>query len=701
MAQDTKTFELVNKAKSGDNAAFGELYNNSYKMVYLTCMGYLKNREDAEDVTQEVYMYVYTKLSTLQDNNAFYGWLKTSAIHACLNRLKSSKSFVSFDDAIGGDDLSEGSDDIEMLPDTYVLHEEKRKIMMDIMEKNLSQAQYVTLFMYYYDNLKIEQIASFMDVPVSTVKTRLKRGKAAIKKGIEDYENETGDRLAVANAIPSLSMIFKAAVNSTPVSVMPFAGAGAGVGSGVGAGVSAAAKGAGAAAKGAASKAILAKVMASVLAISVIGAAGVGVMHILNKKNDTDKKEKSSESKIETSDSVQDQGEATTLDTAALYNVGDTFNYGVYDGQPITWRVIDVEDGNYFVMAEYGLDVKRFNENSGDYVWANCTLRTWLNYDFYMNSFTPEERGRINLTTVEDGVDDRIYLLSRDEIDTYFTSSRETMCLASDTVINNGGNVSDNGYCSWWLRDMGNFAGDAETISMAGTYGDLRRQVNLDFIAVRPVMWVNLEGDVAPVTDDMVPAPAPVEFVNDFSVGGKVTFGNYMGEDITWLVLDEKDGNYLVMSEMAVTGIGYNADGDNCTWENSSLRGWLNTVFYDMAFSHDQQTHILTTTVMPEENPFSPVTDQGNSTEDKIYILSINEARTYFANRDGMECHPMTNALSWEVIQNMDGTCLWWLRNSGQFQNYASFVGDHGAISERGYYVETIYGVRPVMWVTP
>ncbi|MCQ2532773.1 MAG: sigma-70 family RNA polymerase sigma factor [Saccharofermentans sp.] len=226
MEQDQKIYALVAAAKQGDNNAFTELYNSSFKMVYHTCYGYLKSREDAEDTTQEIFIYIYNKLSELEDNYAFYGWVKTIAVHTSISKIRSRKDNVSYDDAIGNEEILEGDDNVEMLPDTYVLRDEKRKIVMEIMEKELSEVQYQTLFMYYYNDFKIEQIAQIMEVSEGTVKTRLKSAKIKVKQGIEDYENKTGDRLAVNGAIPSIAMVLKNVTNSIPVPFLTFAGVG-------------------------------------------------------------------------------------------------------------------------------------------------------------------------------------------------------------------------------------------------------------------------------------------------------------------------------------------------------------------------------------------------------------------------------------------------------------------------------------------
>ena len=93
-------FSVVAKAKSGDQEAFTDLYNNAYKMVYLTCLGHMKNPEEAEDCAQETFITIYNKLDSLEDNNTFFGWAKTIAVRVCLHKLRSTHNNISYDDAI-------------------------------------------------------------------------------------------------------------------------------------------------------------------------------------------------------------------------------------------------------------------------------------------------------------------------------------------------------------------------------------------------------------------------------------------------------------------------------------------------------------------------------------------------------------------------------------------------------------------------
>ena len=75
-------YNLVEAAKNGDSNAFTQLYNSSYKMVYLTCLGHLKNKEDAEDTTQDIPLSLH---DSLQEYKPTYQ-------RACCERLRTVRS---------------------------------------------------------------------------------------------------------------------------------------------------------------------------------------------------------------------------------------------------------------------------------------------------------------------------------------------------------------------------------------------------------------------------------------------------------------------------------------------------------------------------------------------------------------------------------------------------------------------------------
>ena len=121
------------------------------------------------------------------------------------------------------------------------------------------------------------------------------------------------------------------------------------------------------------------------------------------------------------------------------------------------------------------------------------------------------------------------------------------------------------------------------------------------------------------------------------SAGDRIVFGSYPQknvpgtdtydtEPIEWRVLEIRDGNALVISEYLLDATVYYYDMADVTWEKSSLRNWLNSKFYDTAFSESEKSMILTVKIENKDNPLYG-TPGGNDTEDNVFCLSLEEAQ--------------------------------------------------------------------------
>ena len=93
----------------------------------------------------------------------------------------------------------------------------------------------------------------------------------------------------------------------------------------------------------------------------------------------------------------------------ANLNVGDRITFGTYEQdndpsngpEPIGWRVLEVSGGSALIVSEYALDARAYSEDYESVMWATCTLRKWLNGEFYDTAFNEEEKGLIALTKVK------------------------------------------------------------------------------------------------------------------------------------------------------------------------------------------------------------------------------------------------------------------------------------------------------------
>lgn len=199
------------------------------------------------------------------------------------------------------------------------------------------------------------------------------------------------------------------------------------------------------------------------------------------------------------------------------------------------------------------------------------------------------------------------------------------------------------------------------------------------------------------------------------AVGDKITFGTYEqdndtsngAEDIEWLVLAKENNKILVISDKALDCQRYNAIHKDITWEQCSLRKWLNDSFLNAAFSEEERALIQSTTISADKNP-QYSTDPGNATTDKVFLLSINEAKKYFNSDEARKCAPTAyakaqGAFTSDTNKTTSGatTCWWRLRSPGNYQDTAAFVHIDGSVYYDGYYVRDARAcVRPALWIS-
>lgn len=188
---------------------------------------------------------------------------------------------------------------------------------------------------------------------------------------------------------------------------------------------------------------------------------------------------------------------------------------------------------------------------------------------------------------------------------------------------------------------------------------------------------------------------------------------------IEWLILKREKQRFLIISRNGLDAQPYNNIWNDVTWEKSTLRTWLNNTFYSKAFTSAEQISILTTTVNNgENNCYSKWnTNGGNSTRDKVFLLSCIEANNYFGvinnsdyigaikNNLKSRTAPTMYATGHGAYANprdktTDGVSAgwWWLRSPGNSQTNAAYVSTDGSL----FYGDVTFAsglVRPAMWV--
>ncbi len=230
---------------------------------------------------------------------------------------------------------------------------------------------------------------------------------------------------------------------------------------------------------------------------------------------------------------------------------------------------------------------------------------------------------------------------------------------------------------------------------------------------------------------------------------GYIVFGAYEQdgdesngpEPIEWEILEENGNGIFLVSRYVLDYQPYNREDTNVTWENCTLRGWLNDEFLNKAFTEREQARIRVTEVANPDNPLYGIPG-GNSTRDRIFLLSAEEVLSHYSFNSLRDNHQMgysqeliipptvyakqqgvpgfviderlyngTGFEGWGglVSENYSSDCIgcegacWWLRSPGNYSCSVCNVNEYGLTgwdNPHGvnYYAE---GPRPALYIEP
>lgn len=203
--------------------------------------------------------------------------------------------------------------------------------------------------------------------------------------------------------------------------------------------------------------------------------------------------------------------------TIGQYEQDDTEGNGIEDLQ---WLVLERKDNKALVVTKYIIECIPFDENGYTNRWEDCSLRTWINNNFYNTTFSDEEKTKISQTIISTEENpngesitgkeetDKIFILSISEIDKYFKSAAEKVCLATvhadkshSISIDGGPYTYVPSECAWWLRIP---SGPNCTSGLVGDDGEIYCDGYPGYnggyippeapgIGVRPAMWITVE----------------------------------------------------------------------------------------------------------------------------------------------------------------------------------------------------------------
>lgn len=181
--------KMVKRAMQGDEQAMNKLIETKFDdILYFVIKN--TNFQDAEDIAQQSVLHIYKDIRNLRDPEKFHSWMISLVYHDCMDFLRKKRSGEAMmtDDTYIVDEMEE--ENIEFLPEKYVEDAEGRKLVMEIIN-SLPHNYQESLLLFYFENMKYEEIAEILGVSWVKVRNDLFRAKAQVKARLERHTGRT------------------------------------------------------------------------------------------------------------------------------------------------------------------------------------------------------------------------------------------------------------------------------------------------------------------------------------------------------------------------------------------------------------------------------------------------------------------------------------------------------------------------------
>lgn len=182
---------LVNRAKAGDREAYGALAEHFQPTVYAVALARLRNPAEAQELAQEVFVHVMTKLDQLRDPQCFAGWLRQITVRMAINRLTRRAPVHGSEPEVLDGVAARGIGPLDQM----VQMERAGELWNGL--KRLKPLDRETLEAFYIRGRSLKQMSREFETPVGTIKRRLHVARTRLKHELEDGERRPRRDLAL------------------------------------------------------------------------------------------------------------------------------------------------------------------------------------------------------------------------------------------------------------------------------------------------------------------------------------------------------------------------------------------------------------------------------------------------------------------------------------------------------------------------
>lgn len=388
------------------------------------------------------------------------------------------------------------------------------------------------------------------------------------------------------------------------------------------------------------------------------------------------------------------------------YSTGDIITFGSYEqdgdfsngNEPLQWIVLAKEGERVLLITRDSIDRGPYQigleSDHKEPKWSMSSIRGWLNTDFIETAFSEVEQKAILLTDLdnsefdEENTRDHVFLLSIEEVQRYMPSDAAQSAHPTEYAEKKSGKLSTSS--DWMLRTHTTYKSGSQRVYFARESGGVSYGYidGTSYYCVRPAMWVDFSNMGQ---EDITGSVEPSEY----SVGDRVFIGHFEqdgdeengAEPIQWEIL-EREGDYAILeSTYVLTCRPLNYAYESIAWYDSTLRYWLNTDFYNSAFTKEERCAI-SSMVWSEGYP------------DRVSLRPQDEVEAEY--REKMRYDDATAVVAElqksptrAVRQQWGGGTLytdWWVISGDEAYN-ATYISERGLFNSGS--AENLHGVCP------
>ena len=186
--------ELLEQVVSGDQNAFRLLVDKYQILVFNTCLGFVGNRQSAEDLSQDVFIEMHRSISKFRGDSRLSTWLYRIAVNKSLNYIRDNKKHMmvrSIERFFYGEkeEKLDVEDQMFGTPDAPLEQQQHARYLSKAIQ-SLPENQQIAFNLNKFEDLSYKQIAEVMDVSLSTVESLIHRAKKNLQKRLASYYKE-------------------------------------------------------------------------------------------------------------------------------------------------------------------------------------------------------------------------------------------------------------------------------------------------------------------------------------------------------------------------------------------------------------------------------------------------------------------------------------------------------------------------------